>query len=69
MKKINILLYQYFDNNEIRIKNRIVDITNRINKSHCEYDRIDLYMLHNLIIELNTYQTIEKELNQLLKSL
>ncbi len=64
--KVKVILYQYFDNNEATIKNRIVDITNRINKSQSEYDIKDLFELHNLMVESNTMRKVERQLNELL---
>lgn len=66
LDKVKVILYLYFENNEANIKNRIVDITNRINKSQCDYDIKDLFELHNFVVEYNTMRKVERQINELL---
>lgn len=66
LNKENVIRYMYFDAQEIRIKNRITDINNRLILSDRKMSEKDLIELFKLIIELTTYEKIEKHLHELI---
>lgn len=66
MNKENVIRYMYFDSQQIRIKNRITDINNRLIMGTKKMSEKDLIELFKLTIELNTYERIERQLNELI---
>lgn len=66
MKKESVIRYMYFDSQQIRIKNRITDINNRLIMGTKKMSEKDLIELFKLTIELNTYERIERQLNELI---
>ena len=64
------IVFQYFDNFETALKNRYIDICNRIIRSNIDYiSSADLNELSVLFVQIDFIQRIQRDLFSLFRDL